>query len=163
MDWTKIPTSLITKRYSDYELISIIKFQLLWAELEEQPDRKTALRYMTEKQYETAMTYLDSIATGVGDAVSSVKRKREVEKIRYNKNKNLSKNLQAEQKQTDSRLPNQIRLDKIREDNIGDNSVIGEHKNTLSSSQDNSDERKEVARKLGELIKRVPRTPLDFK
>lgn len=116
MDWTKIPTTLITKRYTDYELISIIKFQLLWAELEEQPDKKTALRYMTARQYDTAMAYLDSIATGVGDAVSSVKRKREVEKIRYSKNKDLRNILPAECQQNVSRLPSQIREDKIRED-----------------------------------------------
>lgn len=115
MEWTKIPTSLITKRYTDYELVSIIKFQLLWAELEEQPDKKTALRYMTERQYDTAMTYLDSIASGVCDALSSVKRKREVEKIRYNKNKNLQKILPTEHKQNSGSLPNQIRLDNIKE------------------------------------------------
>lgn len=152
MDWTKIPTSLITKRYSDYELVSIIKFQLLWAELEEQPDKKTALRYMTARQYDTAMTYLDSIATGVGDAVSSVKRKREVEKIRYNKNKNLSKILPADSEQNDSRLPDQIRLDKIREDNGGNSSVV-----------DDLERRKRMAQKLGEIIKKVPKYPGDFK
>ena len=141
MDWTKIPTTLITKRYSDYELVSIVKFQLLWAELEEQPDKKTALRYMTARQYDTAMTYLDSIATGVCDAVSSVKRKREVEKIRYNKNKNLTKILPADSEQNDSRLPNQIRLDNIYNNNKGDR----------------------VLNNIGRTLKRIPKSPYDWR
>ena len=118
MDWTKIPTTLITKRYSDYEISCIVKFQLVWAMNEEQPDEKTCLRYMTKKQYQTAMTYVDSISSIVGDGLSSVKRKREAEKIRYNKIKHLDNFLAADCKQTGSSLPSQIRLDKIREDNI---------------------------------------------
>lgn len=118
MEWTKLPTTLITKRYSDYELTSILKFQLVWAINEEQPDEKTCLRYMTKRQFQTAMTYIDSIAARVGDDVSSVIRKREVEKIRYNKNKDLSKIMPADCKQTVGSLPPQIREDKIREDNI---------------------------------------------
>jgi len=118
MDWTKIPTTLITKRYSDYEISCIVKFQLVWAMNEEQPDEKTCLRYMTKKQYQTAMTYVDSISSIVGDGLSSVKRKREAEKIRYNKIKHLDNFLPADCKQTGSSLPSQIRLDKIREDNI---------------------------------------------
>jgi len=116
MEWTKIPTTLITKRFTDYELASIVKFQLVWAINEEQPDKQTCLRYMTSKQYETAMTYLDSVSATVGDEVSSIIRKRNAEKIRYNKNKDLSKNLQAECQQNVSSLSEQIRLDKIRED-----------------------------------------------
>lgn len=118
MDWTKVSTDLITKRFTDYELASIVKFQLVWALNEERPDENTCLRYMTKKQYETAMTYLDSVSARVNDDVSSVIKKRHMEKIRYNKNKDLSKNLQADSKQNVSSLSEQIRLDKIREDNI---------------------------------------------
>lgn len=118
MEWTKIPTTLITKRFTDYELASIVKFQLVWAINEEQPDKQTCLRYMTSKQYETAIAYLDSVSARVGDDVSSVIRKRNAEKIRYNKNKGLSKNLPAECKQNVGSLSEQIREDKIREDKI---------------------------------------------
>lgn len=118
MQWTKIATDLIERRFSDYEIASIVKFQLLWAVNEEQPDKKTALRYMTAKQYDTAMTYIDSIAARVCDDVSSVIKKRNAEKIRYSKNKGSTKILQADCEQTVSSLSEQIRLDKIREDNI---------------------------------------------
>lgn len=145
MEWTRIPTTLISKRYTDYELISIVKFQLLWAELEEQPDEQTALRYMTKKQYDTAMTYLDSIVSGVSGDVSSVINKRNREKIRYNKNKDLSKILPADSKQNVGSLPEQIREDKIREDNRGNISSI--------------EERKELSNKIGELLKKIPTNP----
>lgn len=117
MEWTKISTTLITKRFSDYEIASIVKFQLVWALNEEQPDKQTALRYMTAKQYETAMTYLDSVSARVSDDVSLVIKKRNVEKIRYNKNKGLSKNLQADCIQSDIQTAgaDKIRLDKNKE------------------------------------------------
>lgn len=119
MDWTKIPTSLITKRFSDYEIASIVKFQLVWAINEEEPDKKTALRYMTERQYEMALTYIDSISARVGDDVSLVLRKRNAEKIRYNKNKNLEKNLLTDciQSGSQSASPDKIREDKNKEIN----------------------------------------------
>jgi hypothetical protein len=116
MDWTKIPTTIISKRYSDYEILSIVKFQLIWAMNEEQPNKTTALRYMTSKQYETAMTYLDSIAAMVCDEVSLVTRKRSAEKIRYSKNKDLKKILLTDCKQTVDSQQEQIREDNIKEE-----------------------------------------------
>lgn len=139
MEWTKLPTTLITKRYSDYELTAILKFQLVWAINEEQPDEKTCLRYMTKRQFQTAMTYIDSIAARVGDDVSSVIRKREVEKIRYNKNKHLDNFLPADRKQTADSLPHQIREDKIRGDNnippISPKGVGNQNDNQIENQQ----------------------------
>ena len=117
MEWTKLPTTLITKRYSDYELVSILKFQLVWAINEEKPDEQTCLRYMTRRQFQTAMTYIDSIASRVSDDVSQVLKKRDREKIRYNKIKDLKDFLPADCQQTASSLSPKIREDKIREDN----------------------------------------------
>lgn len=115
MDWTKIPTTLITKRFSDYEISSIVKFQLVWAINEEQPDKKTCLRYMTSKQYETAMTYIDSISATVSGDVSYVINKRNAEKKRYSKNKSVSKILPTDCQQTGDSLPEQIREDNTKE------------------------------------------------
>lgn len=121
MEWTKIPTTLITKRYSDQELLSIVKFQLVWAVIEEHPDESTCLRYMTKKQFEIAQEYIESIAEGVGDDVRQVKRKREADKKRYSKNKHLEKIPQAERVRNEDGPPNQIRLDKNRDNNIYNN------------------------------------------
>lgn len=115
MDWTKIQTTLIINRFSDYEILSIVKFQLVWAVNEEQPDKKTCLRYMTPKQYETAMTYLDSISATVSGDVSRVERKRVTEKKRYYKNKDITKILPTDCQQTGDSLPNQIRIDNTKE------------------------------------------------
>lgn len=115
MEWTKIPTTLITKRFTDYELACIVKFQLVWAMNEEEPDKKTALRYMTAKQYDVAMTYRDSVLSTVVNEVSSVVKKRNAEKIRYNKNKDLQEILHPDCKQSDAQS---VGADKIREDKI---------------------------------------------
>lgn len=115
MDWTKIQTTLIINRFSDYEILSIVKFQLVWAVNEEQPDKETCLRYMTPKQYETAMTYLDSISATVSGDVSRVAHKRATEKKRYYKNKDITKILPTDCQQTGDSLPNQIRLDNTKE------------------------------------------------
>lgn len=140
MDWTKIPTTIISKRYSDYEILSIVKFQLVWAMNEEQPDKTTALRYMTAKQYETAMTYLDSISSTVSDEVSSVKQKRCAEKIRYSKNKELLKILPTDCKQTVSSPHEQIRENKIKEEKEihkekENNNRYGELKNVILTQE----------------------------
>lgn len=132
MDWTKIPTSLITRRYSDHELLSIIKYQLIWSLNEESPDQETCLRYMTEKQFKTALEYCDSIAARVSSDVSLVIRKRNANKIRYSKNKEINKIQQAESLHTDD-----TQLEQIREDiDIDLNKTIN-IQDSLSASAEN--------------------------
>lgn len=122
MDWTKIPTSLLIKRITDNELAAITKYQLLWAELECQPDEQTALRYMTRKQYLLATSYLDVIQTMVTSDISYVQKQRGHQKKLYLKNKDNSKILHCRQSGSlQHSLQEQIREDKIREDNIYNN------------------------------------------
>ena len=118
MEWTKIPTNMLIQRFSDKEILAITKYQLLWAELEEQPDEKTALRYMSRQQLAIALAFVCDIRGNVMRDVSQVQKKRTNEKMKYNKIKQLSPILPTESKQTADSLPEQIRLDKIREDNI---------------------------------------------
>ena len=128
MEWTKIPTSLIINRTSDKELLAITKYQLLWAELEYQPDDAVALRYMTRNQLTTARQYIDSITAQVCADINSVENIRKRQKKNYLKNKENLKNLTV--RQTGSltgtvtgSLSKQIRLDKIRLDNINNTST----------------------------------------
>lgn len=93
MNWTKIPTDLLVARTPDIEILSIVKYQLLWAALERQPDDKTALRYLTPKQLSLAKEWHTPIMTQVVSDISSVEAHRKHQKINYNKNKDLSKNL----------------------------------------------------------------------
>lgn len=116
MNWTKIPTDLLESRTPDKELIAIFKYQLLWASLERQPDKTIALRFMSEKQYEIAMQYLDSIKKQIDVDIRHVCKHRNCQKLYYDKKQTLSE-------KSDNQYDNQCdshteRADKIREDNI---------------------------------------------
>lgn len=168
MEWTKIPTDLLQSRVPDKEILAITKYQMLWAMLERQPTEEICLRYMTSKQLQQVRDYESAIERRVNADIKSVENHRNRQKIFYEKNQTLthktdgqSDGQSAIQNDGQSASPDKIRLDKIIY--RGDNSCIGEHKNNLSSSQDNPENRKEMARKIGELIKRVPKSPFDYK
>lgn len=114
MHWTKIPTNLLINRLSDHELVSIIKYQLLWADLEYQPDDKTALRYLTNKQLTIAKQWQDTIETQVKRDIRLCETNRNGVKLNYLKNKNKSKNLSISLTTgLNNSLDEQIREDKI--------------------------------------------------
>lgn len=119
MHWTKIPTNLLINRLSDHELVSIIKYQLLWADLEYQPDDKTALRYLTNKQLTIAKQWQDTIETQVKRDIHLCETNRNGVKLNYLKNKDKSKNLSLSLTASLSNsLDKQIREDKIKEKEI---------------------------------------------
>lgn len=93
MYWTKIPTNLLKQRVSDNELAAIVKYQLLWADLEYQPDEETASRYLTKKQMEIVKHWLNAIEAQVTCDIRLVEKKRTSVKISYRKNKELKKSL----------------------------------------------------------------------
>ena len=118
MHWTKIPTNLLINRLSDQELISIVKYQLLWADLEYKPDDKTASRYLTSKQLTMAKQWQDTIETQVTRDIRCCETNRNSVKLNYLKNKEKYKNLSISLSNSLSNsLDKQIREDKIREDN----------------------------------------------
>ena len=115
MNWTKIPTDLLESRTPDKELIAILKYQLLWASLERQPDKIIALRFMSEKQYELAMQYLDSIKKQIDIDIRHVCKHRNCQKLYYDKKQTLS---EESDNQCDDQCDSHTeRADKIREDN----------------------------------------------
>lgn len=89
MNWTKIPTNLLIDRTPDNEMIAIVKYQLLWAELEYQPTDETALRYMTSKQLALVKHWLNTIETQVVADIKSANTNRTKRKLNYTKNKGL--------------------------------------------------------------------------
>lgn len=126
MEWTKIPTSLIISRTPDKDLLAITKYQLLWAELEHQPDDSVALRYMTSKQLATARQYIGAIMASVSADIDCVISQRGRRRKNYLKNKDNSKNVTVTRTGTvtgtrTGTVLKQIRLDKIRLDNINNN------------------------------------------
>ena len=113
MQWTKIPTNILINRMSDQEIVAIVKYQLLWADLEYQPSDKTALRYMTNKQLSIVKQYLNTIETQVKRDIHSSASNRKAVKLNYLKNNKKTENLSISL--TDSlsgSLEEQIRLDK---------------------------------------------------
>lgn len=117
MYWTKIPTDLITCRTPDIEILSIVKYQLLWAEHEQQPTDEIALRYLTPKQLSYAKKWLSSIESQVVSDIKSVESNRKHRRINYNKNKNLSENVSDTVNNTVSGTVSGS-VDKVEEDKI---------------------------------------------
>jgi len=91
MEYAKIPTDLLMDGLRDIEYAAITKYSLLWALKEYEPDEATCLRYMSRKQYEFVKTYHDSIKTATEQGIVLMNHKRSADKIRYRKNKELSK------------------------------------------------------------------------
>lgn len=122
MDWTKIPTDLLQSRFSDKEILAITKYQLLWAMLERQPSDDVCLRYMTSKQLQQALNYMSAIECRVNADIKSVESHRKRQKLFYVKNQELGKKCDGQcdgnsDGQSAVSVSEQIRLDKIREDN----------------------------------------------
>ena len=149
MQWTKIPTDLLEVRTPDKELIAIVKYQLVWAILERQPDKETCLRYMTSKQYQSACNYLSSIRQQVESDIKSVVKHRNNQKMFYVKNQGLTGNTDGH---TDGHTDvhndgHTDRPDKIRLDNIILNDSL------LGGGNDNRTEQKKTPPPLKEELK----------
>ena len=87
MNWTKIPTNLLISRTPDNELVAIVKYQLLWADLEYQPTDEIALRYMSNKQLASVKQYLNDIETQVVSDIKSTVNHRGGQKTYYKTHK----------------------------------------------------------------------------
>jgi hypothetical protein len=123
MNWTKIPTNLLISRTPDNELVAIVKYQLLWADLEYQPTDEIALRYMTNKQLASVKQYLNDIEAQVVSDIKSTVSHRGGQKTYYKKKQRLTQNTDGHtDNHTDGHTDTQtdgadkIRLDKIRLD-----------------------------------------------
>ena len=51
MEWTKIPTDLLQSATDDKDILSIVKYQLLYALYEEEPNDKILTRFLKEIRY----------------------------------------------------------------------------------------------------------------
>lgn len=89
MEWTKIPTDLIASGASDLDILAIVKYQLVWALLERKPDDKNLSRFLTPKQIQRANTVMTAIERQVNSDINSVNKKRNRQKIYYEKNQSL--------------------------------------------------------------------------
>lgn len=126
MNWTKIPTNLLISRTPDNELVAIVKYQLLWADLEYQPTDDIALRYMSNKQLALVKHYLNDIEAQVVSDIKLTVNHRGGQKTYYKKKQTLRQNTDNQNdSQPDSQRDvhtdgaDKIRLDKInKKENI---------------------------------------------
>ena len=118
MEWTKIPTNLINGKYSDKEILSIVKYQLLFALYEEEPNEKILNKFLTKNQKNIAKNFVADMTANVKKEIESVQKKRKNEKLKYDKI-NTFGGFSAGRKygRKYNVLPEQIREDKIREYN----------------------------------------------
>lgn len=118
MEWTKLHTSLIVNRVPDKDILAIAKYQLLWAELEREPDEATALRYMTANQLALARQYHADIMADVSQDIESTCKSRKRRRKFYLKNKENLQNVTVTQThtQTHTQTGTRTHVDKIRED-----------------------------------------------
>ena len=125
MDWTRLPTNLLNGKYSDIEILSIVKYQLLYALYEEEPNDKILTRFLTKKQKNIAKNFVSDMTENVKNEISQLQKKRNNAKLKYNKINNIgsfSDDRKADRKY-DS-MTEQIRLDKIREEYNNSNKEI---------------------------------------
>lgn len=115
MEWTKIPTDLIASGASDLDILAIVKYQLVWALLERKPDNKNLSRYLTPKQIQRANAVITAIERQVISDITTVNKKRNRQKIYYEKNQLLKEKTDGHTDvHTDSHTDpaDKIRLDK---------------------------------------------------
>lgn len=126
MDWIKLKTKSLIQRIPDDELLAIVKYELLWGMLEEQPDERTALAYMTRKQLNKALLYSQQIINDMSSQLQQIKNKREKNNSFYRKNKDLEENSDIQQI-TDGKLSdnstNIYIIEKRREENKKENNI----------------------------------------
>lgn len=92
MEWSRIPTALLTDRVPERDLIAVVKYQLLWAYQEQEPTPEVLNRYLTSNQVERALEYYDCISAMVIPDVKGLVSKRGRDKKKYHKNKAIQKN-----------------------------------------------------------------------
>lgn len=112
MEWSKIPTNLINGK-TDKEILAIVKYQLLYALYEEEPNKILLSRFLTKKQQLLIQNYIKSIEEIVKNDLKVIQKKRNTNKLQYAKNKEKYKNSDSLK---DVCQTEQIREDKIRED-----------------------------------------------
>ena len=132
MEWTKIPTDLLQSATDDKDILAIVKYQLLWAMLEREPEEKICLRYMTSKQLQRALDYTSAIQRRVNADISSVVCNRNRQKMFYLKNQTLKEKPNGYNNgYTNEADKNKIRIEEYKEENKKELKPYGEFKRVL--------------------------------
>lgn len=89
MEYAQVPTNLLIGDYSDAEILSIVKYQMLFSLLENEPTNKNLNKFLTKKQQNLVKIYVADIKTWVKKDIEIVNKKRERNARYYQKQKDL--------------------------------------------------------------------------
>lgn len=155
MEWSKLPTSLITSDYSDAEILAIVKYQLVYSMIENEPNDKILNKFLTKKQKNLVKNYVADIKTCIENDIQSTKNKRNRNRRYYKKTKatGATDNENSDVLQAVCKPP-QIREDKNRLDiDIEQVKLYGEYANVyLSDANYNKLQTECLSKKLFEEI-----------
>lgn len=116
MDWIKIPTdSILYSEFKDAELITIIKYQALYCQLEKAPSESQMNRIFNKKELKLIQSYKEVVQELCENQIFSVTKKRNKDKENYKQKQTLEKNSASG---TDSERSLSVGADKIREEKI---------------------------------------------
>lgn len=114
MDWIKIPTdSILYSEFKDSELITIIKYQALFCQLEKEPSEAQLNRVFNKKEQKLIQSYKEVVQELCENQIFSVSKKRNRDKENYKQKQTLNKNSASGTKAKRERT---VVTDKIRED-----------------------------------------------
>ena len=122
MEWTKIPTNLINGEFDDKEILAIVKYQLVYALYEEEPNEKILSRFLTKKQKKLVKNFISKVKTNILRDIETIRARRSRD-MRYYKKKSQIPTVESTVEST----VGPTATDKIRED-----------KNILSSKSTSS-------------------------
>lgn len=162
MEWTKIPTNLINGEFNDKEILAIVKYQLVYALYEEEPNEKILSRFLTKKQKILVKNFIGKVKTNILRDVEAIRARRNRD-MRYYKKKSQIPTVESTVEST----VGPTATDKIREDkNILSNRSISSSSSSLlpptpqakrigDHSQEDASHRNQEASELIELLNRM--------
>lgn len=93
MDWIKIPTdSILYSEFKDSELITIIKYQALFCQLEKEPSDAQLNRVFNKKEQKLIQSYKEVAKELCENQIFSVSKKRNKDKENYKQKQTVDKN-----------------------------------------------------------------------
>lgn len=115
MEWIKVPIDeILLSDKKDWQILSIIKYQALYSQLEIKPTLIQLKRILKPKELEFIQSYGEVCEEFIQKEIKSAEQKRKSSKNRYNKINDLTKILPTESKQTVASTAEQTRLEETR-------------------------------------------------
>lgn len=97
MKWFKVETNdILFGGYENWQIVAIVKYKALAAQLEHEPDSRQLEKFLTKKEQNFIRNLSEFYQSSVEKTINSCKKRREIDLKRKSKDKELSKNSSAE-------------------------------------------------------------------